>query len=150
MDLTFSAHIDVAATRERIIELAHASDLETVRAFDPRVVAVESNGVPEGTAGQVARVTAVVAGKRTVMTITTLEAELPDFVVERYEGEGPMNETRTTYTPLPDGGTRITMTTTFTVPWWKPLLALGLRVVAPRSMRDSLANVKALVEPPSS
>ncbi|NLF05333.1 MAG: hypothetical protein GX593_10095 [Actinomycetales bacterium] len=84
--------------------------------------------------------------KDMVMTITAVEVDLPEYQVERYEGSGPDHVTRTQYTVLPDGETRIELTTTFTVPWWNPLLALALRAVAPRSMAGSLARIKELVD----
>ncbi|NLF05332.1 MAG: hypothetical protein GX593_10090 [Actinomycetales bacterium] len=52
MELRFSAATEVAAARERVIELTHTTDLETVQRFDPRVIAVATNGVPEGQAGR--------------------------------------------------------------------------------------------------
>jgi|SRR5690554_6272702 len=145
MTLQFLAEVDVDAPRDRVIASSVDTSLEHMQRFDPRVESVETNGVPDGAAGQVATVLAVTKGGRTTFTITTVESSLPDHVVERVEGDGPEQLIRTTFTALPDGGTRVAFDLTVLVPWWNPMRFL-LRLVLPRTIRSTLASIKEFVE----
>ncbi|NLF05337.1 MAG: hypothetical protein GX593_10120 [Actinomycetales bacterium] len=146
MEIQVNGSIEIDAPRETVIARTHTTDVEVVRSFDPRVISIETNDVPENVVGQVATVTAEVTGRRAVITITTVDVRLPEYIVERNEGSGPVHVTRSDYTELPGGRTRVTMTTTFFVPWWNPILAALVKPVGARSIRDSLEKVKQLVE----
>lgn len=84
MKIQVSDSIEINAPRETVV----------ARAFDPRVTSIETNGFPGNVVGQVATVTADGAGKHTVVTTTTVDVRLPEYMVERNEGSGPAHVTR--------------------------------------------------------
>lgn|SRR5690554_5894571 len=145
MALHFLGEVDVAAPRDRVVASSIDTSLDHMQRFDPRVEKVETNGVPDGAAGQVVIVHAATKGVRTSFTITTVESVLPELVVERVTGDGPDQLIRTTFAELPDGGTRLSFDMTVTVPWWSPMRPL-YRLVLPRTIRSTLARIKEFVE----
>jgi len=145
MALHFLGEVDVAAPRDRVVASSIDTSLDHMQRFDPRVESVETNGVPDGAVGQVVTVHAASKGVHTTFTITTVESALPDHVVERVEGDGPEQLVRTTFTTLPDGGTRVAFDLTVSVPWWNPMRLL-FRLVLPRTIRSTLARIKEFVE----
>src|SRR5690606_27899370 len=108
--------VDVSAPRDHVVAASIDTSLGHMQRFDPRVESVETNGVPDGAVGQVVTVHAASKGVHTTFTITTVESALPDHVVERVEGDGPEQLVRTTFTTLPDGGTRVAFDLTVSVP----------------------------------
>lgn|GEM_PF-4672689 len=149
VDLRYTADVEIDAPRERVVAVSVSTATENVRQFDPRVQTVQVNEVPDGEVGQVATITALVGKRRVTMTSTTLESHLPDYIVERYTGPGPDHVTRTHFTELPGGRTRVSIELTIQVPWWNPLLRIALRIATPQGIRDSLGGLKTYLEAPA-
>lgn len=139
--------VEIDAPRERVVAVSISSDLENVRRFEDGVESVTTNDVPDGAAGHVATVQLVKWSVPVEMTITVLESELPDRLVERYDASGTTMHSTTRFTELTDERTLVTLEIQLEIRWWDVLARLTAPAMLRSQVRKSLGRLKTHLEP---
>lgn len=146
MKLTRTASAIVAAPREHVVATTVRTDLEAVRFYDSRVERVETNGVPDGTAGQVVRLTARVWGQEVELVQTLLVAELPERLQDRMDTLDGAILTEIRFVAVDPSTTRLDMTISYEIALWRVFQLVGTALTLRSQLGKSIARFKEFAE----
>lgn len=146
MILTKTAAVTIAAPREHVFDTLVRMDLGALRFYDARVESVETNGVPDGQAGQVARTLGRVWGQEVEIIHTLLVADRPSHLLDRMDMPGDSVLTDIRLTELPDGETQLTLAVSFEIAAWKVLKIAMTALGSGAQVRRSAARFGEFAE----
>lgn len=146
VSVTKYAQIDIAAPLDHVVTTTTRTDLEAVRFYDPRVVAVETNGLPDGAEGQVMTTRARIFGQEFEIVQTTLVSELPERIVDQTRAADSSYITTVHFEAVDERTTRLRMGITLDSPPGRVFERLAAALTTGRQARKSLARFKEFAE----